>query len=95
MANLKKRRDEGRTMCLDEETVRRLLELPDRSTSAGLRDYALLCFTLDAGARPKEAFSLKIVDFNLKSQEARIAPGVSKTGVSTTLPLSPVTVQVV
>jgi integrase len=38
---------------------------------------------------------LKIADFNFKSQETRIAPGVSKTGVSRTLPLSPVTVQAV
>jgi integrase len=62
---------------------------------AGLRNYALLYFTLDTGARPKEAFSLRVADFNLRSMEARIAPGVSKAGVSRTLPLSPVTAHAV
>ena len=95
MVGLKKRKDPGRIECLDEDEVRRLLNLPDRTSFAGLRDYALLCFTLDTGARPKEAFSLRIVDFNFRSTEVTITSEVSKTGVSRTLPLSPVTVQTV
>lgn len=95
MADLKKRKDSGRVESLGDDEVRQLLLLPDRSTFAGLRDYALLCFTLDTGARPKEAFSLRIGDSNFPSSEVRIAAEVAKTGVSRTLPLSPVTVQAV
>ncbi|NPV71479.1 MAG: phage integrase family protein [Firmicutes bacterium] len=91
----KKRKDDGRMTCLDIDTVRRLIALPDRTSFAGLRDYALLCFVLDTGARPGEAFSLKPDDFNLRALEARIPPGVAKTGVSRTLPLSPITAQAV
>ena len=43
---------------------------------------------LDTGARPKEAFSLRMADFNMQSTEVRITSEVSKTGVSRTLPLS-------
>jgi site-specific recombinase XerD len=95
MVGLKKRKDHGRMECLDEDQVRRLLLLPDRTTFAGLRDYALLCFVLDTGARPKEAFSLRMANFNLRSTEVMITSEVSKTGVSRTLPLSPVTVRTV
>lgn len=95
MAKLKKRRDEGRTTVLDEDTVRKLLILPDKSTFAGLRDYALICFFMDTGARPNEAFSLGIHDIDLKAKEARIASGVSKTGVSRTLPISTITAQAI
>ena len=95
MNDLKKRKDSGRVESLSEDEVRQLLLLPDRSTFAGLRDYGLLCFMLDTGARPKEAFSLRITDFNFPSSEVRITSEVAKTGVSRTLPLSPVTTQAV
>ncbi|MGE5484695.1 MAG: tyrosine-type recombinase/integrase [Ignavibacteriales bacterium] len=95
LAGFKKRKDDGRMTCLDMDTVRRLLAMPDRTSFAGLRDYALLCFVLDTGARPKEAFSLKPDDFNLRALEARIPPGIAKTEVSRTLPLSPITAQAV
>jgi site-specific recombinase XerD len=95
MDDLKKRKDSGRVESLCEDEVRQLLLLPDRSTFAGLRDYGLLCFMLDTGARPKEAFSLRIGDFNFRSSEVTITSEVSKTGVSRTLPLSPVTVQTI
>ncbi len=87
MTGLKKRRDDGRMTVLDEDTLRQLLTLPDKRTFAGLRDYALICFFLDTGARPKEAFSLVPADINLRAMEARILAGVSKTGVSRTLPI--------
>jgi integrase len=95
MVGLRKRKDHGRMECLDEDEVRRLLDLPDRTTFAGLRDYALMCFAMDTGARPKEAFSLRIADFNFRSTEVTITSEVAKTGVSRTLPLSPITVQTV
>lgn len=88
LASLKKRRDEGRLLSLDEETLKRLLALPDRKTFAGLRDYALLCLTLDTGIRPKEAFSLLKADVNLSSLEVRVPAEVAKTGASRTVPIT-------
>lgn len=54
----KKRKDEGRHVSVDEETLARLIALPNRETFAGLRDYTLFLLFLDCGIRPKEAFSL-------------------------------------
>ncbi|MDI6824719.1 MAG: site-specific integrase [Bacillota bacterium] len=91
LAGFKKRKDEGRVACLDGDTLTRLLTLPDRKTFAGLRDYALICLTLDTGIRPKEAFSLLPSDVSLSTLEVRVRPEVSKTASSRVLPISPTT----
>ena len=95
LQGLKKRKDDGRAANLDADTLTRLLALPDTSTFAGLRDYALLLLTLDTGIRPKEAFSLFIADMNLRSLEVYIRSEVAKTKISRTLPISPVTAEAV
>lgn len=43
----KKRKDEGRIVRIDETVLSDLLKLPDQSSYAGLRDYALLLIFLD------------------------------------------------
>jgi site-specific recombinase XerD len=91
LAGLKKRKDEGRVVNHDEETLRRLLALPEKKTFAGLRDYALLLLTLDCGIRPKEAFSLLPQDINLRSLEVYVRAEAAKTKTSRTLPISPAT----
>lgn len=63
---LKKRRDEGRVVNIDCDTLKRLLSMPEANTFAGQRDYALLLLTLDTGIRPKEALSLLPDDVNLR-----------------------------
>jgi len=95
LEGLKKRRDEGRVVSLDAETLQRLLTLPDRRTFAGLRDYALLLLTLDTGIRPKEAFSLLPGDVNLRSLEVYVRAESAKTGAARTLYVSPVTAEAV
>ncbi|MCL6575548.1 tyrosine-type recombinase/integrase [Kyrpidia sp.] len=91
----KKRKADHRIVQLDEETVTKLLKLPDKSTYAGLRDYALLMLTLDTGIRPKEAFALMLGDVNLRSYEVYVRPEVSKTKISRTLPISPPTARAI
>ena len=54
---LKRRKDRGHFRDIDAAKVKELLTLPDRSTWAGLRDYALILFTLDTAARPGERFN--------------------------------------
>lgn len=95
IANIKKRKDEGRVVNIDEDVLRRLLELPDQKTFAGLRDYALILLTLDTGIRPKEALSLIPVDFNPQALEIYVAPEKAKTRVSRTLPISEVTAKAI
>lgn len=95
LEGFKKRRADGRIVQIDQETLKRLLELPNKKTYAGLRDYALLLLTLDTGIRPKEAFALLKDDINLRSCEVYIRADVSKTKISRTLPISPMTARVI
>ncbi|MCX7829244.1 MAG: tyrosine-type recombinase/integrase [Thermanaerothrix sp.] len=88
LEGLKARRSVGRFRPIDEEALARLLRLPDQSTYAGLRDYALLLLFLDTGIRPAEAFSLRLEDINLRSLEVRVREETAKTRISRTLPIS-------
>ena len=56
LINFKKQKAQGRVVDVPEDSLQKLLSLPDCTTFAGLRDYALILFTLDTGIRPKEAF---------------------------------------
>lgn len=94
VAKLKKKKDEGRIVQFDEDIIKRLLEIPNRNTFAGLRDYALMVLTLDTGIRPQEAFKILIDDINFKSREIHIRPEVSKTNTARTMPVSPYTCQI-
>lgn len=91
----KKRKDEGRIVNLDAEIITKLITLPNKKTYAGLRDYALIILTLDTGIRPNEAHNLLIEDINLRSLEVHIRPEISKTRVSRTVPISPITGQAI
>lgn len=51
LKGFKKRKAQPRIVEVPENTLQRLLELPNKKTFAGLRDYALLLFTLDTGTR--------------------------------------------
>ncbi len=93
LEGFKRRKDGGRVVSLDPETLRRLLALPDTSTFAGLRDYCLMLLTLDTGIRPKEAFSLLPGDLNLRALEVRVLPEAAKTRAGRTLFISPATAE--
>lgn len=85
-----KRKVEGRARAIPEDVLEMLLELPDKNTFTGLRNYTLMLFSLDTGIRPGEALQLLPEDFNLRSREVVIPKEVAKTKTSRTLPLSPV-----
>ncbi|MBE3596219.1 MAG: tyrosine-type recombinase/integrase [Hydrogenibacillus sp.] len=91
----KKRKADHRIVQLDETIISRLLELPNKRSYAGLRDYALLLLTLDTGIRPKEAFALQKDDVNLRSNEVYVRANASKTKISRTLPISPITAKAI
>lgn len=75
---------------LDKAEMDALLASPDRQTSQGQRDYALLLFLYNSGARAEEAARLKIADLNLTSPASVRLLG--KGNKERRCPLWPVTV---
>lgn len=53
-----------RIMYLEKDEMKTLLSIPDRKTPQGERDYALLMFLYNSGARASEAINVKIRDIN-------------------------------
>ncbi len=92
---LKKRREAGRIVDVDMDTITALLDLPDRTTWTGQRDYALMLFSVDTATRPGESLQLQPADFDLARAEVTIPAHVSKVRQARTLPLSAPTVKVI
>ena len=95
MVGITKRKENDVPRSVDEELIKRLLSLPNTKMFCGLRDFCLLVLTMDTGIRPGEAFGLRVDDFNLRAFEVTVRPSVAKTRTARTLPLSPITVDVV
>ena len=57
---------------LEKEEMEALLEAPDQQDGKGFRDYALLLFLYNTGARASEASCLKIGDLDLVSPVATL-----------------------
>ena len=77
---------------LDKPEMDALLAAPNRRSSQGQRDYALLLFLYNSGARASEAAMLRIQDLNLTSSSVRI---VGKGGKQRDCPLWPHTVDAI
>ena len=89
--DIKRRPDAGKFRDIDAAKVKELLAMPDRKTWIGLRDYALMLFTLDTAARPGEALQLIPADFDLSSFAVSIPAPVAKTRRPRIIPFSPST----
>jgi site-specific recombinase XerD len=57
---------------LEKPEIDALLAVPDRSSSQGARDHALLLFLYNSGARVSEAISLRIGDIDWHARTVRI-----------------------
>lgn len=57
---------------LEKAEIDALLAAPDRRTEQGRRDYALLLFLYNTGARASEAVSVKVTDLNLNAASVKI-----------------------
>jgi integrase/recombinase XerD len=84
-----------RTTCaaiayLDQPEMDALLAAPDRRTAQGNRDYVLLLFLYNSGARADEAAKLQIRDLNLAASSVRI---LGKGGKERHCPLWPRTLR--
>ncbi|MFC4767198.1 tyrosine-type recombinase/integrase [Effusibacillus consociatus] len=58
-----------------KEQVIQLLNLPNRDTFTGLRDYTIMLILLETGMRLSELVALTVSDVNLKEFEIRILSG--------------------
>ena len=93
--DFKRKKAPGRIVDIAEDNLRKLLTLPDLGTFAGLRDYALMIFTLDTGIRPGEAASLVMTDFDLMHLLVIVPRKSAKTRTERTLPILPVTAEAI
>jgi len=95
LTGIKKKYDGGKVRSIDEETLTRLLRLPNQKTFAGLRDYCLLILTLETGIRPGEALKLTASDLDLANNMVTVQAGVSKTRRIRYIPISQATVKAI
>jgi integrase/recombinase XerD len=72
---------------LSWDEVRRLLEVVDRRTPLGKRDYAILLLLVTYGLRAREVAALTLDDLDWKHERLRVPE--RKAGHSTAYPLSP------
>lgn len=85
-----KKADKPPLMYLPLDSVKGLLDQPDRTTTQGQRDAVLLSLLYDTGARVQELVDLKVCDINLndtvtviltgKGGKSRIVPVMTPTG---------------
>lgn len=85
-----KRTDHPGITYLEKPEMDALLASPDRRTSQGRRDYALLLFLYNSGARASEAAGLRIADIDWYAKCARI---IGKGNKRRACPLWPNTVE--
>lgn len=75
---------------LDKPEMDALLAAPDRHTPQGCRDYVLLLFLYNSGARASEAASLRIADINWHEISVTIT---GKGNKQRACPLWPITIE--
>jgi len=75
---------------LEKPEMDALLKVPDRNTKQGQREYALLLFLYNSGARASEAAGLTIADLDLAQSAVRL---LGKGNKCRYCPLWPTTVQ--
>ena len=87
-AGLHCKRSGARIVQHEESTIRAFLDLPDKTTFAGLRDYVLMLTILDTGIRPNELLQITITDLDFVNKQMHIREQYSKTRQRRIVPLS-------
>lgn len=91
----KRRKANSRIVDIPLDTLQALLCLPDKTTFAGFRDYCLILFILDTGARPGEALQLFKKHFDFSYNNVTIPCEIAKTRTQRVLPMLPTTTGVI
>jgi site-specific recombinase XerD len=86
-----KRTIEPAITCLERAEMQALLAAPRRSTAQGQRDYAMLLFLYNSGARVSEAAALTIADLDYYAKSVQI---LGKGNKWRTCPLWPATLDI-
>jgi integrase len=73
------RHEEPRVVELSREALQRLLDVPDRRTYQGARNFALILLQLDCTIRPGEALALRRRDIDLPEHALLVRPATAKT----------------
>jgi len=76
----------------NQETIKMLLDLPDKTSFAGFRDYTFMLTILDNGIRPYELLQIKIDDIDLVNNQMIVREEYAKNRRLRVLPLSDKTV---
>ncbi|MGQ7935276.1 tyrosine-type recombinase/integrase [Paraburkholderia sp. D1E] len=85
-----KKTTQGGVSYLDKPEMDALLAAPDRSSPRGRRDYALLLFLYNSGARASEACTVRIADIDWHVRSVRL---LGKGKKCRTCPLWPSTIE--
>jgi len=88
VTRFKYRRETSQIVFHSEETIRKFLNLIDKATFAGLRDYTFCILMLDTGIRPSEAVQICIDDISVENMQVRVRKEYAKTRRERTLPIS-------
>ncbi len=73
---------------LDEDELRRLMNVPNQRNFPDFRDHVLMNFLLDCMTRISEALNLKVSDFNLKDHLVTIPASIAKNRKYRVIPMS-------
>lgn len=85
LTGYKAKRKEARIVDIPDDTLERLLRLPDARRYAGIRDKALILLTVDTGIRPSEGHGLLISDVSLEAGTVTVRQEIAKTNRGRTL----------
>lgn len=88
LMGIKERKDEFNPRPCDTEDLKKLLDVIDTDTYAGLRDYTLILLIIDTGIRPAEACRLIDTDVIFEKNIINIRKEVAKTSQERVLPVS-------
>jgi integrase len=55
-----------------EDVIRALLDIPDKGTFAGLRDYVFMLVMLETGIRPMELLQIRLNDIDFVNQQITV-----------------------
>lgn len=86
------RTEEDTIQGFSTEQIALLLAQPDLSTYVGFRDYALMLFLLDTGARIRETLSLTALNIDFINYTVQFSSKVTKTRKSRIVPVSQKTI---